>query len=104
MTLAQTAGLSRSAFMARFVSAVGHSPIAALRQLRMKQAAHMLAVGTRSVEQIADAVGYSSRSSFIRAFRHVYGYIPTDSPERKNEAESGTRLQAKVHSRRLLDK
>jgi AraC family transcriptional activator of mtrCDE len=104
MTLAQTAGLSRSAFMARFVSAVGHSPIAALRQLRMKQAAHMLAVGTRSVEQIADAVGYSNRSSFIRAFRHVYGYIPTDSPERKNEAESGTRLQAKVHSKRLLDK
>jgi AraC family transcriptional activator of mtrCDE len=78
MTLAQKAGLSRSAFMARFVRAIGCSPMAALRQMRMKRAADMLAARTLSVEQIARAVGYRSRSSFIRAFRQVHGYAPAD--------------------------
>jgi AraC-like DNA-binding protein len=77
--LAQKAGLSRSAFMARFVSAIGCSPMVALRQMRMKRAADMLAARTFSVEQIARAVGYRSCSSFIRAFRQVHGYVPAES-------------------------
>jgi AraC-like DNA-binding protein len=79
MSLAQTAGLSRSAFMARFVRAIGCSPMVALRQMRMKRAADMLAAKTFSVEQIARAVGYRSYSSFLRAFRQVHGYIPAES-------------------------
>jgi AraC-like DNA-binding protein len=79
MTLAQKAGLSRSAFMARFVRAIGCSPMVALRQMRMKRAADMLAARTFSVEQIAGAVGYKSRSSFLRAFRQVHGYVPAAS-------------------------
>ena len=46
MALAQKAGLSRSAFMARFVRAIGCSPMVALRQMRMKRAADMLAART----------------------------------------------------------
>lgn len=79
MTLAQKAGLSRSAFMARFVRAIGCSPMAAVRQMRMKRAADMLAARTFSVDQIARAVGYKSRSSFLRAFRQVHGYVPAES-------------------------
>ena len=79
MALAQKAGLSRSAFMARFVRAIGCSPMVAPRQMRMKRAADMLAARTFSVEQIAQAVGYKSRSSFLRAFRQVLGYIPAES-------------------------
>ncbi|MGB9272998.1 MAG: helix-turn-helix domain-containing protein, partial [Pseudolabrys sp.] len=71
VALAQKAGLSRSAFMARFVRAIGCSPMVALRQMRMKRAADMLAARTSSVEQIARAVGYRSCSSFLRAFRQV---------------------------------
>ena len=78
MALAQKAGLSRSAFMARFVRAIGCSPMVALRQMRMKRAADMLAA-TFSVEQIARAVGYRSCSSFLRAFRQVHGYVPAES-------------------------
>jgi AraC-like DNA-binding protein len=51
--LAQKAGLGRSAFMARFVRAIGCSPMVALRQIRMKRAADMLAARTFSVKQIA---------------------------------------------------
>jgi AraC-like DNA-binding protein len=79
MALAQKAGLSRSAFMARFVRTIGCSPMVALRQIRMKRAADMLAARTFSVEQIARAVGYRSYSSFLRAFRQVHGYVPEES-------------------------
>jgi transcriptional regulator GlxA family with amidase domain len=40
----------------------------ALRQMRMKRAADMLAVRTFSVEQFARAVGYRSCSSFLVPF------------------------------------
>jgi transcriptional regulator GlxA family with amidase domain len=79
MALAQKAGLSRSAFMARFVRAIGCSPMVALRQMRMKRAADMFAARTFSVEQIARAVGYRSSSSFLRAFRQVHGRVPAES-------------------------
>jgi len=77
-TLSETAGLSRSAFMARFAGAVGCSPMAALRQLRMRQASKLLTANVLSIERIAHSVGYASRSSFSRAFRHVFGNDPVE--------------------------
>lgn len=77
-TLAQHAGLSRSAFMARFSRSLGRAPMVALRDLRMRQAAAMLRSGGQSIEQIAYAVGYGSRSSFMRAFRQATGVDPSE--------------------------
>ena len=74
--LSQTVGLGRSTFMARFTAALGCSPMAALRQLRMREAARLLAADNLSVEQVAYAVGYASRSSFFRAFRDAYTQDP----------------------------
>jgi AraC-like DNA-binding protein len=88
MALAQKAGLSRSAFMARFARAIGCSPMVALRQMRMKRAADMLAARTFSVEQVARAVGYKSCSSFLRAFRQVHGYVPTETGGEGSSAHS----------------
>jgi AraC family transcriptional activator of mtrCDE len=99
LTLSQAAGLSRSAFMARFADAFGCSPMAALRQLRMRHAAHLLAATTLSIEQIAHAVGYTSRSSFFRAFRQVYGHDPL--VPRGNAAVAGSiAWQARAARRR----
>jgi len=78
LSLARAAGLSRSAFMARFAAAFESAPMAVLRQLRMRRAADMLAANILSLEQIGHAVGYANRSSFIRAFRQVYGQDPSD--------------------------
>ena len=65
--------------MLRFADLIGASPIAVLRQLRMRQAAAMLASHNElSIDQIARNVGYSSRSSFLRAFRKVYGMDPSE--------------------------
>jgi AraC family transcriptional regulator, activator of mtrCDE len=70
-TLSQTAGLSRSLFMTRFAAIFGRSPMAILRELRMRQASILLASDRFSVDQVAYKVGYRSRSSFFRAFREV---------------------------------
>jgi AraC family transcriptional regulator, activator of mtrCDE len=72
-TLADTAGLSRSSFMARFTAAFGDSPMTVLRQLRMRRAQSLLAAGNLNTDQVAAAVGYNSRSSFHRAFKKAYG-------------------------------
>jgi AraC family transcriptional activator of mtrCDE len=75
-TLARAAGLSRSTFMQRFVAVVGRPPMEVLRDLRMKQAASCLRRKGLSVEEIARHAGYSSRSSFVRAFRKAYDVDP----------------------------
>lgn len=77
-TLSEVAGLSRSAFMARFASAVGCAPMTALRQLRMRRASNLLTANVLSIDQIAHTVGYASRSSFSRAFRLVFGSDPAE--------------------------
>ena len=75
-SLSRTAGLSRSAFMGRFSSLFGQSPMSVLRDLRMRQAAQLL--GDYQVDQVANMVGYANRSSFCRAFQKFYGVHPTD--------------------------
>lgn len=76
-SLAQTACLSRSAFMARFRGAVGRSPISVLRDLRMRQAAEQLGAKGVTVDEVMRHVGYASRSSFVRAFRKAHGCDPS---------------------------
>lgn len=77
-SLAHTAGLSRSAFMARFSAIFGQSPMVILRDLRMRQAAIDLTSTTMSIDVIANNAGYKSRSSFVRAFRQAYDRDPSD--------------------------
>jgi AraC family transcriptional activator of mtrCDE len=77
-SLSQSACLSRSAFMSHFTSLIGRAPMEALREIRMRKAATLLANDSMSIDQIARAVGYESRSSFQRAFRKAYGNNPTE--------------------------
>jgi AraC family transcriptional activator of mtrCDE len=75
-TLATTAGMSRSAFAARFAEAFGHSPMALPREMRLRRAATLLADTTLPVQSVARSVGYASRSHFSRAFRDFHGKDP----------------------------
>jgi len=77
LTLCHTSGLSRSAFMVRFREALGASPMAVMRQIRMRHAATLLEADTLSIDQIASACGYASRSSFFRAFQKSVGNDPS---------------------------
>ena len=77
-SLAYSAGMSRSAFMARFMSVLGRSPMVVLRDLRMRQAALDLRTTSTAVEIVAHSAGYESRSSFVRAFKAAFGQDPTE--------------------------
>jgi AraC family transcriptional activator of mtrCDE len=79
---------SRSAFMARFTSTIGRSPMLVLRDLRMQQTASRLAATELTIDQVAGNAGYASRSSFARAFKTAYGVDPTDYRNRRDPARS----------------
>jgi len=77
MGLAEVAGMSRSVFAARFAEALGQSPREFLKALRLARAAHLLTGSDLPVKSVAARVGYSSRSSFTRAFLARHGVDPT---------------------------
>ncbi|SDD99346.1 AraC family transcriptional regulator, activator of mtrCDE [Cupriavidus sp. YR651] len=91
--LARTACLSRSSFMARFTEVVGLPPMTVLRRLRMRQAASMLITCELSVDHIARTVGYTSRSSFLKAFHDAYGTLPSDY-----RAQGRTKMTSKTEN------
>jgi AraC family transcriptional activator of mtrCDE len=64
--------------MARFSEALGQSPMQVLRDIRMRQAAAQLRTGDVALDQVARNAGYTSRGTFVRAFREVYGTSPAD--------------------------
>lgn len=74
--LAKVAGMSRSAFSARFGEALGCAPIEYVARWRMAIAKNALARGTKSLERIADEIGYESASAFSTAFRRHNGCPP----------------------------
>ena len=84
-SLAYSASLSRSAFMARFSEVFGRSPMAVLRNLRTRQAALDLTTTTTSVDVVARNAGYESRSSFARAFRKAYNIDPSEYRAEREE-------------------
>lgn len=74
--LASIAGMSRSAFSARFGEVMGCAPIEYLTRLRMAIAKKALAQGAKSLDRIADEIGYESASAFSTAFSRRLGCPP----------------------------
>lgn len=74
--LARIAGQSRSAFAARFGSVLGCGPIEYLARWRMALAKDALLHGTKSLDRIAEEIGYESASAFSTAFRKRLGCPP----------------------------
>jgi len=77
-TLAQVAGLSRSAFAERFTQFVGTPPMHYLAHWRMQLAANQLLSSKESVANVAVRVGYESEAAFSRAFKKSTGVAPSE--------------------------
>jgi len=75
-SLAQASGMSRSTFAKRFAEAYGAAPMSLLRSLRINRAEALLIEEKRPIKSIAQAVGFSSRSAFARAFAAQTGLSP----------------------------
>lgn len=74
--LAARATMSRTAFAQRFRALVGQTPVSYLTTWRMQKAAYLLEMGTLSIAQIAERVGYASELAFAKAFRRLIGMPP----------------------------
>jgi AraC-like DNA-binding protein len=82
-TLAEHAGMSRSAFAARFRERVGVPPVEYLRNWRLARAKDALSYGNRPLADVAVASGYASTSAFSTAFSRSVGSPPRSYAARR---------------------
>lgn len=75
-SLARAAGLSRSAFAARFTDRMGETPMGYLTAWRMDLAARLVRERALPLSRVAERVGYRSEAAFNRAFRRAHGLTP----------------------------
>ncbi|WP_417581878.1 AraC family transcriptional regulator [Pelagibacterium sp.] len=74
--LAAQAGMSRSAFSARFSERLGQSAMAYLVQWRLHLARARLMETNDPMAAVAQQAGYQSEAAFSRAFRQYFGKPP----------------------------
>ena len=74
--LATAVGMSRSVFARVFADAVGEPPLKHIAKWRMARAARLLSTTSATVFEVAIEVGYSSETSFAKAFKRHYGHPP----------------------------
>jgi len=75
-SLAEAAGMSRSAFAARFKELLRQTPLEYLTEWRMQKAMQLLRQRDRKLLDVARSVGYESDAAFSRAFKRVVGTNP----------------------------
>jgi len=89
--LARVAGMSRTAFAARFKELVGHPPLAYAIQWRMSLAKDALRTTDRAIGELGFTLGYESESAFSMAFRREVGCSPRVYRESFADAAPGPR-------------
>jgi AraC-like DNA-binding protein len=75
-SLADTAGMSRSAFSARFTQLVGEPAMHYAVRWKMQAALTRLRETDSSLAELASRLGYDSEAAFSRAFKRVVGVSP----------------------------
>jgi AraC-like DNA-binding protein len=75
-SLAEAAGMSRSAFAARFKALLGQAPLEYVSEWRMQKAMQLLEQRDKKLIDVARSVGYESDAAFSKAFKRVVGASP----------------------------
>jgi len=88
--LAKKAGMSRSAFAARFKVVVGQTPLAYLTEWRIHQAARLIERNADRLSVIARSIGYQSEAAFTKAFTKVMGIVPSEYRKRVSDTYGGS--------------
>ncbi|MCD8146318.1 MAG: AraC family transcriptional regulator [Clostridiales bacterium] len=76
--IARSASLSASECLRCFHATIGITPIQYVKQLRVQQAAVLLATTERKIADIGAQCGFQETSYFSRAFRSVQGCTPSE--------------------------
>lgn len=74
--LARESGASRTAFIDRFRTTTGMTPMAYVTEWRMNLARRMFAQSGQPIEQVAADLGYGSVAAFTRAYKKIMGETP----------------------------
>ena len=75
-SLAEAAGMSRSAFAERFKGLVGQTPLEYVTEWRMQKAVQLLQQRDKKLVDVAQSIGYESDAAFSKAFKRVLGLTP----------------------------
>ncbi|TDF37562.1 AraC family transcriptional regulator [Alteromonadaceae bacterium M269] len=86
--LAVEAGLSRTVFAQRFKDVAGMPAMQYVTEWRAQQSQKLLLESSRSVEEIAEIVGYDSLAAFSRMFKKLFGIGPGMFRRRGKEDKS----------------
>ena len=78
-SLAESAGMSRSAFAVRFKELLGQTPLEYVTEWRMQKAMQLLEQRDKKHVDVARLVGYESDAAFSKAFKRVVGASPGDT-------------------------
>jgi AraC-like DNA-binding protein len=86
-SLAEAAGMSRSAFAARFKELLGQTPLEYVTDWRMQKAMQLLEQRDKKLIDVARSVGYESDAAFSKAFKRVVGTSPGEYLKRGFEGQ-----------------
>jgi AraC-like DNA-binding protein len=75
-SLADAAGMSRSAFAARFKALTSETPLEYVTAWRMRQAMTMIEADEQPLKRIVASLGYASEAAFRTAFKRHAGQTP----------------------------
>ncbi len=76
--LAAVAGFSVPHFHRVFTAAVGESPMAYVRQMRLERAGRKLRMGAVDIGEVALFAGYETHTAFSKAFKQHFGLSPSE--------------------------
>jgi signal transduction histidine kinase/ligand-binding sensor domain-containing protein/DNA-binding response OmpR family regulator len=82
--LAEQIFLSRSQLHRKLQNISGQSTGEFIRTIRLKKAARLILENQFSITQIAFEVGFNSPSHFTKAFKQMFGYLPSEFLDRSN--------------------
>jgi len=77
-TIAETIGLSRSAFFKKLKSLTGFAPVDLVKEIRLTKAARQIEMTDDSITEIAYSVGFHDAGYFGKCFRQKFGKTPKD--------------------------
>ena len=80
--LAETAGMSPSAFFQNFKAVTSTSPLQYLKTIRLHKARMLMVYDGLRAGVASDKVGYESSSQFSREFKRLFGVSPVEETER----------------------
>ena len=92
-------GMSRTNFYRKVKTVTGLSPIELIKNIRLEAGAKLLKESDMNISEIAQHIGFSSRSYFARSFKAVYGM------SRQNNQETNLKLRMhlyKIHQNNVF--